>query len=138
MNYKKARSLGIKKGYKTLLNKETEIELQKYYLDVENISEITADRKTKTLNIYQSNKAPESFNLTEIELEEFKKRYKMTNRDSISLIILNGTLVDKIERKNYRIEHNTIKKLTVVRDVDVTKLNCSGNGGINILLITTE
>jgi hypothetical protein len=138
VNYKEARSLVVKKGYKTLLNKETEIELEKYYLDTENIAEITADRKNKTLNIFQSIKEPESFNLTEIESTEFKRRYEMTNRDSISLIILNGILVDKNKRKDYRIEHNAVNKLTVVRDVDATKLNCSGNGGINILLITTE
>ena len=138
MNYKKARSLDVKKGYKTLLNKEAEIELEKYYLDTENIAKITADRKTKTLNIYQSNKAHVSFNLTEIESVEFKKRYKMTNRDSISLIVLNGILVDKNERKDYRIEHNAVKSLLVLKDADATILNCSGNGGRNVLIILTE
>lgn len=138
MNYKKARSLDIKKGYKTLLNKETEIELEKYYLDTKNIAEITADRKTKTLNIFQSNNEPESFNLTEIESEEFKKRYEMTNRDSISLVVLNGILVDKNERKDYRIEHNAIKSLLVIKDADATILNCSENGGKNVLIILTE
>ena len=138
MNYEKARSLDSKKNYKTLLNKETEIELEKYYLDTENITEITADRKTKTLNIFQSNEESEFFNLAEIEKKEFKSRYEMNNRDSISLILINGILVDKSEREDYRIEHNAVKDITVVRDVDATKLNCSGNGGINILIIKTE
>lgn len=138
MNYEKARSLDCKKDYKTLLNKETEIQLEKYYLDPENITEIIADRKTKTLNIFQSNKESESFNLTEIETAEFKKKYEMTNRDSISLIVINGILVDKNERKDYRIEHNAIKSLFVLKDADATNLNCSGNGGKNVLIILTE
>lgn len=138
VNYKKARSLDSKKGYKTLLNKETEIELGKYFLDTKNITKITADRKTKTLNVLQSNKNPESFNLTEIESAKFKKRYEMTNRDSISLIVLNGILVEKSKRKDYRIEHNAVKNLLVLKDADATILNCSGNGGKNVLIILTE
>ncbi|WP_179346200.1 hypothetical protein [Winogradskyella ursingii] len=138
VNYKKARNLDLNKSYKTLLNKESEIELEKYYLDPENIIDITANRKTKTLHISQLNKESESFNLTEIESEEFKKRYNMNNRDSISLIVMNGILVHKKERKEYRIEHNAIKSLLVLKDADTTILNCSGNEGKNVLIILTE
>ena len=135
VSYKKAKSLSLNKGYETILNKETEIELEKYYLDTKNIVGITADTKTKSLNIIQSNKDSDFFNLTEIETEEFKTRYKMANRDSISLIIINGILVDNNEWKDYQIEHNSVKSLNAIKGATAITFDCCGK---SVLVIITE
>lgn len=109
ISYDKARNLSVKKNYQTILNTNKKIDLEKYYFDIDNISEIIADKKSKTIKIFQSNKKSESFNLTEIESEKFKSVYKTNNKDSIAMIFINGFLVDNMEKKNYNIEYDAVK-----------------------------
>lgn len=138
VTYKKARSLELKKGYETLLNGDANIEIQKYYLDTENIENIKADKKSKTLNIFQKNKKPEYFNLTEVELDKFKKRYDIDEKDSLGMILIDGVLIDKKDYNEYNVEYSVVEEVKVLQDVDGTKINCSGSALINILLIRTK
>ena len=103
VSYDKARKLNLKKGYKTVLNENEEIDLKKYYLAPKNISKVTVDRKSEIIKISQINSATESFSISEIESKKFKSRYKIQTNDSISLVILNGILVEGNDKKNIKL-----------------------------------
>ncbi|NRR92867.1 hypothetical protein HSX10_14935 [Winogradskyella undariae] len=138
VNYDKARKLNLKKGYKTVLNENEEIDLKKYYLAPKNISKVTVDRKSEIIKISQINSATESFSISEIESKKFKSRYKIQTNDSISLVILNGILVEGNDKKKYKIDYDVVKTVTLLKDASSTILNCGSNDGVNVLLITTE
>lgn len=138
ITYKNAKYLNLHKKYTVTLNHNKFIHLNKYYIDRNNIIKITRDKKNRNINIQQFKKNQKLFNLSKIKSKKLKLKHHINKNDSISLVILNGIVLNKKDLIQYNIEFNAIKSLTIYKDTESSFLNCSNNSKQKILMIITN
>jgi len=136
-NYSRSDLVELEKKNYSITLDSTPIKLNLTYLNQNNISEVTKDKKRKVINIARKNK-----NSIFYSIEDLKKRNKYPSK--MEYITVNGEALDSLEILATKFESESIKylKLLTQKDYEGKEFDdlpqvkqLIGNG---ILIINTE
>lgn len=136
-NYSRSDLVELEKKNYSITLDSTPIKLNLTYLNQNNISEVTKDKKRKVINIARKNK-----NSIFYSIEDLKKRNKYPSK--MEYITVNGEALDSLEILATKFESESIKYLRLLTQKDYEGKEFDdlpqvkqliGNG---ILIINTE
>lgn len=96
------------------------VDSQNLYLDIENIREITLDRKNKTLGIIQI-RASKFVKLSEINIDSLNKGRGGWEKNKIGLVVINGIPLTDRHQEKVLIDLNSIKDFRILKGKDLEK-----------------